>query len=83
MEAAKPGADVALHLARHGARVEVTQIESDGAPIGEVIASEASKQGTDLIVAGARSHARPTEILFGGITRTLLANLAVPLLLSR
>ena len=79
----EPGADVALHLARHGAHVKVEQVSSEGVPIAEVILSHAAKHGTDLIVAGARSHARSTELIFGGVTRTLLAQLTVPLLTSR
>lgn len=78
----EPGADLALHLARHGAHVEVTQVSSDGVPIAEVILAHAAKHGADLIVAGARSHSRPTEIIFGGVTRSLLAQLTIPLLMS-
>ncbi|HKB90827.1 MAG TPA: universal stress protein, partial [Opitutaceae bacterium] len=79
----EPGADIALHLARHGAHVEVEQVSSHGKPIGEVILSYAAKCEADVIVIGARSHARPTEILFGGVTRTLLAQSTIPLVMSR
>jgi nucleotide-binding universal stress UspA family protein len=37
----------------------------------------------DLIVIGACSHARSAEMLFGGVTRTLLKRAPVPLLMSR
>jgi nucleotide-binding universal stress UspA family protein len=37
----------------------------------------------DLIVIGAYSHARSVEMLFGGVTRTLLKLAPVPLLMSR
>lgn len=79
----EPGADIALHLTRHGARIEVEQVSSEGHPVAEVILAYAAKHGADLIVAGARSHARSTEIIFGGVTQSLLAHLNVPLLMSR
>jgi nucleotide-binding universal stress UspA family protein len=79
----EPGADIALCLARHGAHVDVEQATSDGSPIGEVILSRALNRGVDLIVIGAYSHARWAEIIFGGVTRTLLTQMPVPVLVSR
>jgi nucleotide-binding universal stress UspA family protein len=37
----------------------------------------------DLIVIGAYSHPRWAEIIFGGVTRTLLTQMPVPVLVSR
>ena len=78
-----PGADIALYLARHGARVEVEQVLSQGAPVADIILSYAAEHGVDLIVIGAYSHARPVEMMFGGVTRTLLKEAPVPILMSR
>src|SRR6202795_2302056 len=79
----EPGADIALYLARHGARVEVEQVLSKGTPVADIILSFARDHGMDLIVIGAYSHARSVEMLFGGVTRTLLKLAPVPLLMSR
>src|SRR3981189_1161444 len=79
----EPGADIALYLARHGARVEVEQVLSQGAPVADIILSYAAEHGVDLIVIGAYSHARPVEMMFGGVTRTLLKEAPVPVLMSR
>ncbi len=79
----EPGADIALYLARHGAHVDVQQATSDGTPIAEVILSRAVDRGMDLIVVGAYSHARWAEIIFGGVTRTLLTQMPIPVLVSR
>jgi len=75
-----PGADIALYLARHGARVEVEQVLSQGARSPTIILSYAAEHGVDLIVIGAYSHARPVEMMFGGVTRTLLKEAPVPVL---
>jgi nucleotide-binding universal stress UspA family protein len=37
----------------------------------------------DLIVIGAYSHARSVEMVFGGVTRTLLKQAPIPVLMSR
>src|ERR1700732_525201 len=79
----EPGADIALYLARHGAQVEVAQVSSRGSPVADIILSYARDHGVDLIVIGAYSHARSVEMMFGGVTRTLLKLAPVPLLMSR
>jgi nucleotide-binding universal stress UspA family protein len=79
----EPGADIALHLARHGAHVDVEQITSHGSPIARIILGYALHSASDLLVVGAYSHARLMETLFGGATRTLLAQMPVPVLISR
>jgi nucleotide-binding universal stress UspA family protein len=79
----EPGADIALYLARHGARVEVEQVSSHGTPVADIILSYAADRGVDLIVIGAYSHARTVEVVFGGVTRRLLKHASIPVLMSR
>src|SRR6202140_2369884 len=79
----EPGADIALYLARHGAHVEVEQMSSRGSPVADIILSYAADHGMDLIVIGAYSHARSVEVVFGGVTRTLLKQAPIPVLMSR
>jgi nucleotide-binding universal stress UspA family protein len=78
----EPGADVARYLIRHGAKVAVEQVQSHGEPIARIILAYAERHNTDLIVVGAYSHARTTEMIFGGVTRSLLRDAAVPLLIA-
>ncbi|HEX4199160.1 MAG TPA: universal stress protein [Caulobacteraceae bacterium] len=77
------GCDIAEHLARHGARVQVEETNSGGRPIAEVILDRARRTGADLLVVGARNPAHLREILFGNATRTLLTKMPVPVLLSQ
>ena len=77
------GCDIAQHLGRHGAHVEVEQTASRGRPIAEVILDRAMQSGSDLLVAGARNPAHLREILFGNATRTLLTKMPVPVIISR
>ncbi|MCZ2075497.1 MAG: universal stress protein [Bryobacterales bacterium] len=80
---ADPGTDIAHYLARHGARVEVERVSSEGGTVAETIRSFAVTSDADLLVIGAYSRARIGELLFGGVTRALLAEPSVPLLVSR
>jgi nucleotide-binding universal stress UspA family protein len=77
------GCDIGQHLARHGAHVELDHVASKGRPIAEVILAKAMQSGADLLVVGSRNPAHLREILFGNATRTLLAKMPVPVLVSR
>lgn len=78
----EPGADIALHLARHGSPVETQVIASEG-DVGETLIAAAERMHADLMVMGAYGHSRLHEIMLGGATRTILATATLPVLLSR
>jgi nucleotide-binding universal stress UspA family protein len=77
------GADIAEHLARHGARVEVLRLWSKGEDVGRLLLSQATAFGADLLVMGAYGHSRLRERVFGGVTRTVLTEAALPVLMCR
>jgi nucleotide-binding universal stress UspA family protein len=77
-----PAADISLHLARHGVRAEAAHTVANDIPDGEALLSYAADIGADLIVAGAYGHSRARELVFGGVTRTLLAEMTAPVFLS-
>jgi nucleotide-binding universal stress UspA family protein len=78
----EPGADVALWLARHGVNITVQRDVALDAKIGEIILSRAADCGADLIVMGIYGHSRLREMVLGGVSRTLLASMTVPVLMS-
>lgn len=78
----EPGVEIAMFLVRHGVRLAVEPVQSGGRAVADVIMAHAVAHGHDLIVLGAYSHARPKELLLGGVTRSLLAHAPVPLLIS-
>ncbi len=77
----EPGADIALHLVRHGVNVEVRTVASAG-DVGESLLATADQAGADLLVMGAYGHPRLREIMLGGATRTILQAATLPVLLS-
>ncbi|MAT68160.1 MAG: universal stress protein UspA [Planctomycetaceae bacterium] len=80
---AKPGNDVVQHLAHHGIASTLRLAEAHGKPKVDVILDEATQSAADLLVMGAYSRAPTSEMLFGGITRSLLSRVPLPLMISR
>lgn len=74
----QPGADMAMYLARHGIKVEVTARDAD-ANAGNALLAHAADRGSDMIVMGAFGHSRFREIMLGGATRTALSASPLPL----
>lgn len=79
---AMPGSDIALYLARHGVNVEVQVDQAVEIDAGNEILSRAADFGADLIVMGAYGQSRFREMVMGGASRTIIASMTVPVLLS-
>ena len=77
-----PGADIGLYLSRHGVRVKVAAIEATDIDVGNELLSRAADRSCDLIVMGAYGHSRVSELVLGGVTRTLFDSMTVPVLMS-
>jgi nucleotide-binding universal stress UspA family protein len=77
-----PGAEVAAYLARHGVRATVSGACSKELGVGQQILSRADEFGSDLIVMGGYGHSRAFEYVMGGVTRSMLSSMTVPVLFS-
>ena len=77
-----PGADIALYLARHGVNAEVERTVSAGIGVGNTLLSRAADYEANLLVMGAYGHSRVRELLLGGVTRTVLTSMTLPVLMS-
>lgn len=77
----QPGADLGLFLTRHGVKVNVIDRHIEG-DAGEALLSIAADLDTDLIVMGGYGHTRFRELVLGGVTRTLLQSMTVPVLMA-
>ena len=73
-----PAADIALHLARHGITAEAAHTIASDIGEGDALLSYAADIGADLLVCGMYGHSRLHELAFGGVTRSLLAEMTVP-----
>jgi nucleotide-binding universal stress UspA family protein len=79
---AVPGADIALHLARHGVRTDVSSVVTDEVGVDDMLLSQAADANADLIVMGAYGHSRLGELVLGGATRHILRQITVPVFMS-
>lgn len=78
-----PGADAARRLAAFGAQVEVQVVSSEGQDVGHLMLEQARAFRADLLVMGAYGHSTLHEWLFGGVTKTVLYEAGLPVLMSR
>ena len=78
----EPGADIALHLARHCPQVELDRIPSSGHSIAQAVLARTIAASGDLIIMGGYGHSMLRESFFGGVTREIIHQTSVPLLLA-
>jgi nucleotide-binding universal stress UspA family protein len=76
------GADLAAHLARHCKPVTVTNLSAQHGDIAKTLGKHATMAGADLLVIGAYGHPRMLQLVLGGVTRGMLSEAELPVLLS-
>jgi nucleotide-binding universal stress UspA family protein len=79
-----PGAEIAAHLARHGLAVTAARSVGDGqVHEADMLLSYAADIGADLLVmGGGYGHSRVRELTLGGVTRSVLRHMTLPVLMS-
>jgi nucleotide-binding universal stress UspA family protein len=81
-EGAIPSADICHHLARHGVHAEAASSVAEDIDIGSFLLSHAADRGVDMIVMGAYGHSRLGEMMLGGVTKSMLQHMTVPVFVS-
>ena len=76
------GRDAAAYLARHGISATVIERGDGGESIETVIRAVLHETAATLLVQGAYGHSRLRQTIFGGVTRGLLGDAPVPLLIA-
>ena len=75
-------ADVVAALKRRGITAKAEATVSDGTPVADIILSLAADLSADLVVMGAWGHSRLREFVLGGVSRGILKEMTVPVLMS-
>ena len=70
------------YLQRNEIVAEPMRVELDGRSTGEAILATAQSLGCDLLIKGAYTQSRLRQMIFGGATRHVLENAALPVLLA-
>ena len=76
------GVDMGQHLARHGLKVEVERIPRGDVDVADALLSHAADSGADIMVMGGYGHSRLRQFLLGGVTRSTLRSMTVPVLMA-
>lgn len=74
---------IGRYLSWHQVKNEVVEIPHDYRSVGDALLDEANKRDVDLIVMGAYSRSRLRELLLGGVTKHVLQNASLPVLMMR
>ncbi len=74
--------EVGSFLKRHGVDATVRRLVAPDIEAGELLLSQASDLGSDLIVMGGYSRPRLSQLVWGGVTSVMLASMTVPVLMS-
>ncbi len=82
MVAPHTGKPVAEHLQRHGIDATAHIAHPRGRSNGETVLEECASLGADLLLKGAYTHARLTQLVFGGATRHILSEARLPVLMA-
>lgn len=77
-----PGAEIATMLSRHGVKCETSVSAGSSLHPGDELLARLADANCDLLVMGAYGHSRVTEFVFSGVSRHMLRNMTVPLLMS-
>lgn len=76
------GAKLSEHLARRGIKANVKRIAKGGLAVDAAILDYAADGGADFMVMGGYGHSRLREFILGGVTRSILASMTLPVLMS-
>ncbi|MEO7470126.1 MULTISPECIES: universal stress protein [Sphingobium] len=81
-DSAFPATDAPAYLARHGIKAQLHSWSRTDRPTEIALRDAMASLHADWVVMGAFGHSRWRELIFGGVTRSLLRTAPVPLLLA-
>jgi nucleotide-binding universal stress UspA family protein len=76
------GEEAASHLRRNGVIAKAVTVQPGTRTVGESILGYAAAVGCDLLVKSAYTQSRLRQMIFGGATRHILVNAALPVLMA-
>lgn len=79
---ASVGDELVDYLAWHGIEAQTHRVEPGTAPVGAALLGTAAELGADLLVMGGYGHSRFREMILGGVTRFVMANAGLPVLMA-
>lgn len=81
-DAVYPQTEACTYLARHGIRSDLRPVPQTAGPADAVLLDVAEELGASAVLIGAYGHSRLRETLLGGVTRRLVTQSPLPVLLG-
>ncbi|HSH43689.1 MAG TPA: universal stress protein, partial [Arenicellales bacterium] len=78
----EPGEDLSRHLDAHGIKNRVMRGYSGGSPTTSVILNHVFDSGADILIMGGYGTPKIREVILGGVTRSVLGSMTVPVVMS-
>jgi nucleotide-binding universal stress UspA family protein len=76
-------ADLVAYLALHGVTPDIATFRPIDKDVGAGMLAAAQAFGADLLAMGAYSHSRLRQLILGGVTRHVLENARIPVMMNR
>ncbi len=75
--------ELAAYLALHDVHADIMMFQSINGVVGAGLLAAARDFGCDLLAMGAYSHSRLRQLILGGVTRHVLENATLPVMMNR
>jgi nucleotide-binding universal stress UspA family protein len=75
--------ELAAYLALHGVSADIVMFQPINGVVGAGLLAAARDFGCDLLAMGAYSHSRLRQLILGGVTRHVLENSMLPVMMNR
>lgn len=76
------GKELCGYLGRHGVSATAELLSGSDKPVPEMILDHARESGAGLLIMGAYGHSRLRELVLGGVTRQILIDAELPVLMA-
>jgi nucleotide-binding universal stress UspA family protein len=76
-------ADLVAYLELHGVSPDIASFRAIDKEVGAGLLAAARDFGADLLAMGAYSHSRLRQLILGGVTRHVLENARIPVMMNR
>jgi nucleotide-binding universal stress UspA family protein len=73
--------DLTEHLGWHDIEVKIRTLNVGGTSVGQALLDETKAEGGDVLVIGGYGHSRRRELVMGGVTRHIIENTDLPVLM--
>jgi len=77
-----PPLEGAQYLSRHGIESEIVEIDKGDGTVAQALFADAAARKCGALVMGAYGHSRLAELLLGGVTREVLKDPRLPIVLA-